>query len=123
MEQVNDSGEYDLKIRRGRSYRLIFNRKVNDVPVDLSQCRFRMMVKTSATDPDPWEGFDLSTDTGTITADANGHVEVFISAAATAALPSMPKRGVYDLVMIPAVGDAKTVLEGEVILKDSVTPV
>lgn len=117
---MNDVGFYPIVIRRGRVFRLKFTYKPGGVLADLTGYRARMMVKTSASDDAVWPGFDLTTENGSITI-ADGTVEVRVDYPITASLSEFYKTGVYDIVLIPEVGDPKPALEGPVQLLDSVT--
>lgn len=119
---MSDVGYHPLVIRKGRSFRLKFTYKVDNVVVDLTGYEARMMVKSSATDTAALPGFNLSSENGDIVlGGAEGTVEVTVALVVTAALADFPKVGVYDVVLIPPTGPEKGALEGQVTFVQSVT--
>lgn len=115
-----DVGHYDIKVRRGRVFRLKFTYKPGGVEADLTGYKAKMMVKTAAGDSAAWPGFDLSTENGAITI-VGAHVEARVDWEVTQALSDFSRSGVYDIVLIPPIGDPKAALEGSVQVVDSVT--
>jgi len=120
----------NLKINQGETYRHKLRwSDANDVPIDITEYEIRMQVRehVAATEvllelitnppiPDPPTGFEGSI---LLSDPVNGEFTLYLSDSDTSALTWV--RGVYDLEMVPLVGDVIRLIEGTVTVSREIT--
>jgi hypothetical protein len=115
---LEEAGEYDITIEQGSGFSLslVYEAPENS-PVDFTGSTARLHVREKYNSSDTL--IELTTENGGIELGNDGSIQLGMSATDTAALSF--SRGVYDLEIVPPVGEPYKIVTGNVFLKREVT--
>lgn len=115
---------YKLTIQQGATFRQRFVYKAGETvasaaPVDLTGCTARAQMRPDYASDSVWA--EWTTENGGISLGGpSGTIDMFSSAAATAAMPA--DKGVWDMELVfPSGGDTLRILEGQTAVTPEVT--
>jgi hypothetical protein len=115
---LEEAGEYDITIEQGSGFSLSLTYEAPEgsfVDFTGSTARLHVREKYSSTDT----LIELTTENGGIELGNDGSIQLTMSAIDTAALSF--SRGVYDLEIVPPVGEPYKIVKGNVFLKREAT--
>jgi hypothetical protein len=115
---LEEAGEYDITIEQGSGFSLsLVYEAPEDSPVDFTGSTGRMHVRSKYSSTDTL--IELTTENGGIELGDDGSIELSMAADDTAGLTF--SRGVYDLEIVPSVGEPYKIIKGNVFLAREVT--
>lgn len=115
---MEEAGEYDITIEQGSGFSLsLIYEAPEDSPVDFTGSTGRMQVRSKYSSTDTL--IELTTENDGIELGNDGSIQLSMPAADTAELSF--SRGVYDLEIVPPVGEPYKIIKGNVFLKREVT--
>jgi len=115
---LETAGEYDIDIEQGSGFSLpLVYEAPEGSPVDFTGSTARMHVREKYSSPTTL--IELTTANGRIQLGDDGSIDLSLTAAVTAALKFT--QAVYDLEIVPPVGEPYKVIRGNVYLKREAT--
>jgi hypothetical protein len=115
---LEEAGEYDITIEQGSGFTLPLTYEAPEgSPVDFNGSTARLHARLKFGAPDTL--FELTTEDDGITLGDDGTLTLSMSAEDTSALSF--SKGVYDLEIVPHLGEPYKIIKGNVFLKREVT--